>query len=981
MASSTAEFLAKIWPSTGHRCVARHIKNRQGKMVLVAKFYDTSISLNEICDDITRFDQRGETIYFAVATFGDPELGRKAHNAVACRALFLDLDCGAEKAAEGKGYPTARAAAAALQAFVNKNKLPPPMIVNSGFGLHVYWPLDNDVDMDEWKGMALALKALALADGLIIDPKVPADAARILRPAGTHNRKNGTPRPVCVVVDGVPVPAAVIQATLAVPPTGLAPSLSGPKPAGAARVRRLGVPVQFQSQMQLSKVDPLQFNGRKIIANCQVFQWAMDNQEKVGYDLWIDIIHTLYNTDEPDLIYEISEKYPTYDKALTLQKAKAFNGGGISCAEIASVGPTGCCNGCPHQGKIHSPSALGFKTLVAPPPPKINTVTGMPDGWQIDAIGTYFVKGHGDETQRIDLFPGEIILGEVYTQANEKSVPCRFIPVLARAPGGVREGVLEASRISTNRGLLEELLRSGISPNMNCERQFLDGMRSWIAKHLNVTHQAKAITQLGWTTAECAKDDASFVLGNRMFNSDGSIEEVRLDNDAARIGEFMTQAGDFLEWQKFLHVYKDRRYLAHAVVFLTSFAAPLARLVGIHYPIIHMTSQGTGMGKTGVQIASASVWGNPLHSYAMIHADATDKSVRKYQNITNGIPQNVDEISRMSRDAATNVVYDQTQPSGRYGLTSRNNFRDNFASMSAMTTSANVSLQEICAAKHLDSSPQQARIFEITMLRPDLTAAEHEYNRKIFALVQSNYGWAGEAFIRYVVTNQAQVRKLCRHVESKLRTRYGADDSERYWIAIEVGIIVSAVLCNRLGITPNWDIDAIVDFLYKRHIEQRKDMQGSVATPEIMLAQFLQANQTLVLTVDHHRPPTFGLNSTGVTIEKYPASHANVQMRYALADKKLFVARTFIRGWFAEKGLDFRGFCVEMRKRGVLVNDDVRMMLTAFTKIKVPSQTLCLEFNTDQLGDALEGLAGDDDQQAQVQQQGQLPSSGGPALP
>ena len=69
--------------------------------------------------------------------------------------------------------------------------------MSSGNGLHAWWLAGEDLDLKTWKRLAELMKARALAAGLHIDKTVTADAARILRIPGTHNRKDAAnPKPV-----------------------------------------------------------------------------------------------------------------------------------------------------------------------------------------------------------------------------------------------------------------------------------------------------------------------------------------------------------------------------------------------------------------------------------------------------------------------------------------------------------------------------------------------------------------------------------------------------------------------------------------------------------------------------------------------------------------------------------------------------------------------------------------------------------------
>ncbi len=69
--------------------------------------------------------------------------------------------------------------------------MPVPLIVHSGHGVHLYWPLIKPLPAVEWKPLAEKMKRLFAMHGLRADPAVTADAAGVLRVPGTTNRKAG----------------------------------------------------------------------------------------------------------------------------------------------------------------------------------------------------------------------------------------------------------------------------------------------------------------------------------------------------------------------------------------------------------------------------------------------------------------------------------------------------------------------------------------------------------------------------------------------------------------------------------------------------------------------------------------------------------------------------------------------------------------------------------------------------------------------
>ena len=82
-------------------------------------------------------NQDGLNAYFALATYETPR-SRKAINAKQLKSFFIDVDCGADKAAAGKGYIDQAAGIKALKGFCSELDLPKPTLVNSGRGIHVY---------------------------------------------------------------------------------------------------------------------------------------------------------------------------------------------------------------------------------------------------------------------------------------------------------------------------------------------------------------------------------------------------------------------------------------------------------------------------------------------------------------------------------------------------------------------------------------------------------------------------------------------------------------------------------------------------------------------------------------------------------------------------------------------------------------------------------------------------------------------------
>lgn len=184
-------FFNSIMPDTGFRYIVTPAPNTKS-------FFHYPCETNEaMVLKANELDAENKTVYFGCASYRQKsyvdEQGktryRTADNAGWAKSYWLDIDCGAAKAAEGKGYATAKEAGQALKIFCDNTGLPIPTLVSSGGGLHTYWPLDTTIPKEEWKPIAEKLKALTHSLKLLADDSRTSDIASILRPVGTHNWK------------------------------------------------------------------------------------------------------------------------------------------------------------------------------------------------------------------------------------------------------------------------------------------------------------------------------------------------------------------------------------------------------------------------------------------------------------------------------------------------------------------------------------------------------------------------------------------------------------------------------------------------------------------------------------------------------------------------------------------------------------------------------------------------------------------------
>jgi hypothetical protein len=386
-------FLNLILPERGFYIAS--IKNPRGKGFLPNRFAATPEALWAILEEA---DRDGYESYHACASFkeerndprgtpaGQKRFGRTKHNVLGVKSFWLDIDVGPEK-----GYSDQGAATDALRTFCAKLHLPPPIIVSSGSGLHVYWPLQQMLDRATWERYARGLKTLCVRDGLHVDPTRTADTSSVLRTPGTHNRKHGLEREVELdpkfldmfpdaqgyALEQFKVFAEHTEAPRGAPkgqhdedadrarfdPHGLleAEKLKDHSYLAAPNRRQIGA-AALSGFAELDDDYPPS-SGELVAEKCEQVRALRDSEGKVEEPLWYAALGVLaFCADGDELAHKWSsgdvDRYTEQETQERLDRARALSGA-TTCQHFHDKIDATVCERCPHWGIINSPIALG----------------------------------------------------------------------------------------------------------------------------------------------------------------------------------------------------------------------------------------------------------------------------------------------------------------------------------------------------------------------------------------------------------------------------------------------------------------------------------------------------------------------------------------------------------------------------------------------------------------------------------------------
>lgn len=280
-----------------------------------------------------------------------PEQRGSADGVSALPGLYAEIDIGSDGHADGNRPPDVPAVAELVRAAVAAL---PSYVVHSGGGLHLYWlfhepwQLEGPDDRRRAARMNKALQWLLIREarkrGWTVDNT--SDLARVLRPAGTVNRKPGLPeRPVRALRD-TGRRYAIDELEHVLP---LEDHLFDDRP---ERVRDGRPPRKAAA------------SWARIVAECGFMRHCQDDAARLSEPEWHAQMTVVARcVDGPALAHKLSAPYPEYDPVETTRKhdIAAERDNPIRCQTVRDErGGEPWCARCPHWGRIASPIVLGY---------------------------------------------------------------------------------------------------------------------------------------------------------------------------------------------------------------------------------------------------------------------------------------------------------------------------------------------------------------------------------------------------------------------------------------------------------------------------------------------------------------------------------------------------------------------------------------------------------------------------------------------
>jgi uncharacterized protein (DUF927 family) len=885
------DFFKKILPE-GLVVVAYPNPSKKGFTQKVCRTYDGADAY------ISRLGSSDKDIFFALGSLKHEYVlkeGRKRvrikENILELKSFFLDLDVGDAP----QKYKTQDEAIQSINSFTELNNLPKPMLVSSGRGLHVYWPLQKVVPADRWAATASVFKRCLDANGIKADPSVTSDFTSLLRVPGTINHKDGSK--VAIIQDADPISGSefakkIIEmaGTLSIK-TSL-PDIGGSPPHDL--IKDLGSNLD-----QTHDFPPAYFDRIKVACN-QVKRMIVTGCETEP--IWYAGLSLVKATTDPEeSAIEISKNHPKFDEFETRRKllsATQSSTGPTTCDRFRSLNPKSC-EGCKYE--ITSPISLGF--VPQTPPPAKDIPIGLPYPYIPGPEGKG-VAMQGQERVLIcpfDIYPKRRVDDE---STGASSTLWNF-----RMPetGKFKEIEIPQGLLADSRALHRRLLEKNIPINTIQLPKMVNFMIAYVKKLQEESQLEQKFSRLGWRD-----EDRSFVLGDTIYRRDGTKIKHHVSENILRAVPGLTTHGTLAGWVDAMQFYNTPGQERFRFVLYAAMASIIYHMTGHAGALCFLTGQ-SGHGKTTVLRAANSIYGHPSKmGINGTTTGSTENALYGMLGVYNNIPMCLDDMSHWKADIFSRFALSISQGSGKRRSTQTGMISQIFDCWSMIAfASGNSNAYTTLATLRSDSVAEAMRVFQIDM---DLPGTYTVAQGNLFAnhTLYENYGVAAHSFVPWVAKNYDKISKVLQSNMGMITEKAKATHAERYWSSILAAAATAGSSCRHIGLFPDFPIEDDIKWAIDYMKSTRHQVQDNTTTPFELLSEYLDSHLAETLTVSTNR-------AGRVRVDATPRLDLNI--RHDLTKKQAWINRTSFRQYCAERGCNAREVIKTLQKAFVIIEE------------------------------------------------------------
>ncbi len=939
------QFYRSVLSEQGKPCIAWLVKSKD-KSYFRHKVFD---NIEELLAALGDINFAAYNYYHCISTLAEASVNdggkdrvRIQKNMLLTRCFVLDVDIREDK----EGYcHTFEEAFEGVEAVRASFGLPQPIIVNSGFGLHVYWPMADGIESKRWVKYAHKFRRAIefIAPKVVADASRVADSAGVLRIPASFNLKSTPPTAVEVVQwhDDF-VDFSTFSATL----DRLV------KDEGESKTVDIGTTVYDSGPTELASV----------IKKCHWVHEYMRHQDTASEPEWyamLGLAQFLVHTKKDGLqlvrekiAHALSQKHPSYDPEATYRKyvqVTNAQSGPTTCAKLAQINSVRC-EGCPFRGSIKTPLQVANLDVPASAPATVETEVQDDEG------------NTSVETVTIPLPPEPYFRGEeggIYVRTKFKNdegawetviqriYDYDFYPVKRLRAEATESEAMECHLWLPQDGLKKFRLPSGLLAESKKLNSFLSdkgvvaefskaaGVTKYLVdyiRHLQMNQRAEVeFSRFGWRDAKSA--DPKFVVSDGFYDKSGVLIPSGITPQLKQASRAITEKGNLAEWKRGFNIYDEIPDCdPYKLAALLGFAAPLMALTeysGVLYNIVGHSAAGKS---TALKVMT-SVWGVPNPEQILV--TDTDNAIYNYIGYLSSVPVAFDEVTNLDPMRLSNFLLSFTGGRGKMRASRDGNNRINEVEWDTIICSTSNSwLYTKLMEARQGYNAEQTRVFEL-----EVQEGSREHIQRVdqaVRLISENYGIAGRRYLEFIIPRLHLIRPMLDKAISTVMSM-GLRPHERFWGALLACVWVGAGIARDKLKLHTYDVEGLIRRLLGQVETVRSNMAANTSDPVSAMAEFLNTNLDSTLRFKDGQLDLAAFSNALRAVRIRIESKGSVP-------EIAYISAQAIREYCNSRKIDFGWLRRELGDLGVLVNANQQKRLTSGSPLPMVN-VKCWEIN------------------------------------
>lgn len=922
--------------------------------------------------------QADTTVYYAVGKHRDnheidPSTGRKKIRRTKAtaswfRSLAVDIDIG-----DKHTYKNQRDGWRALNTARQAIGLPIPLVVSSGYGLHCYWPLTQDIPATTWEKVSIMLR-LALADhGVEIDTSKVHDTSMVLRPVGTHNKKKTPWVEVQCMHDAGPYDVSELAALNAWRSQAEDYRAAAGRPAGAPkRVSAVAAALSNSHDVDLTLV----------ALHCQQVQALLASGgatdatgAPVQEPLWRLTLGLAKHAIDPQAaVIQIAGGHPDFDLQANLNKMSQWAASGPpTCTSFEQACPGGC-QGCPKKGTVKTPASLSYTNATTVPVSVVQASNGgqgiptmpgavqapngglpmqLPPGYVMARLSRPYPHVCREDydadpddsgaTPLTTVAPFEMHITAVYSDVDRNRTTAIL---LVNFPNdGWKEFELPIDVLATvGKDFVSYMLSKLIILETN---NSVIETRKYLMRYIDFVQQQAPVGAdfdgFGW------QKDGSFLCGHQLLGSPTGNQLRRLSGPAKHVGDAIMAEGDRNLFVQAMSMLDDPCANNIAAATLLSTAGILGKYSGNSSFLVSIYSTETTTGKS---LALASV--NALigrHRSLLLGERDTSNAVYKMRGVLNQLPATMDELTMQDPEEAVSLAYNLSQGREKLAMDRNRDLRDPVTWDGPTIITTNHSMHQKFDEFMSQADPVKARTLELHQHdREFIQGMGGKRGTLFYQLLEDNHGFAYPELVQAVL-DFGGARKFWEMTEQQFESRVGFrfEPQERFYRSAIISAWGLGKLGKTLGLFP-FDVDRVIKYLCDQVKLYRKRAAESRFDAFDIVGQFLSEHNDRIIVCREQYASGAAKNQEQVQFPVPELAVARMKIVYdannpVMPGSVLSINQTTFKKWLSRTRDSLQRVSDELMAAGALVAERERVTIYKGCQRDNPGQAFCTTIN------------------------------------